>query len=150
MKFIRPKIIISKCLEFDACRYDGQIITNKYIKELKKYIDFEPVCPEVEIGMGIPRDTIRIVELKNKQLLYQPETKKDFGKKMNAFSNTYLNSINSIDGFILKADSPSCGISTAKIYPKKKNVPASGRGSGFFAKNVLKNFLTIQLKKKKD
>tara|TARA_B100002052_G_scaffold105748_1_gene97427 strand:- start:154 stop:1101 length:948 start_codon:yes stop_codon:yes gene_type:complete len=140
MKFIRPKIIISKCLEFDACRYDGQIITNKYIKELKKYIDFEPVCPEVEIGMGIPRDTIRIVELKNKQLLYQPETKKDFGKKMNAFSNTYLNSINSIDGFILKADSPSCGISTAKIYPKKKNVPASGRGSGFFAKNVLKKF----------
>ena len=72
MKFIRPKIIISKCLEFDACRYDGQIITNKYIKELKKYIDFEPCLSWVEIGMGIPRDTIRIVELKNKQLLYQP------------------------------------------------------------------------------
>ena len=40
MTFLKPKIIISKCLEFDACRYDGQIINNKYIKKLKEYIDF--------------------------------------------------------------------------------------------------------------
>ena len=53
MDFIKPKIIISKCLEFDACRYDGQIINNKYIKKLKKFIDFNTICPEVEIGMGI-------------------------------------------------------------------------------------------------
>ena len=69
MKFLRPKIIISKCLEFEACRYDGQIINNQYIKQLKEFIDFEPVCPEVEIGMGIPRDTIKIVENNNERLL---------------------------------------------------------------------------------
>ena len=62
MEFLKPKIVISKCLEFDACRYDGQIINNSYIKKLKKFIDFNPVCPEVEIGMGIPRDTIRIIK----------------------------------------------------------------------------------------
>ncbi len=61
MKFQKPKIIISKCLEFDACRYDGQLITNKYIKALKKIIEFIPVCPEVEIGMRIPRDPIKII-----------------------------------------------------------------------------------------
>ena len=60
MEFLKPKIVISKCLEFDACRYDGQIINNKYIKKLKKFIDFTPVCPEVEIGMGIPRNPIHI------------------------------------------------------------------------------------------
>ena len=43
MKFIKPKIIISKCLEFDACRYDGQLINNEYIRNLKQFIDFHPV-----------------------------------------------------------------------------------------------------------
>ena len=71
MNFIKPQIIISKCLEFDACRYDGQLISNRYIKKLKEFIDFNPICPEVEIGMGIPRDTIRIVENDNKKILYQ-------------------------------------------------------------------------------
>ena len=96
MIFSRPKVVISKCLEFEACRYDGQIINNKHIQKLKKYIDFEPVCPEVEIGMGIPRDTIRIVENKKERLLFQPETGKDFSKEMDTFSTEYLNSIISL------------------------------------------------------
>ena len=60
MNYKKPKVLISKCLEFDACRYDGQIITNKYIRTLKKHIDFITVCPEVEIGLGIPRDPIHL------------------------------------------------------------------------------------------
>ncbi len=140
MTFLKPKIIISKCLEFDACRYDGQIINNKYIKKLKEYIDFNPVCPEVEIGMGTPRDTIRIVENENENLLFQPNTGKDFSKEMNSFSNKYLNGINTVDGFILKTDSPSCGVYSTKIYPKKNNAPSNKRGSGLFARQVLEKF----------
>tara|TARA_B100000579_G_scaffold433678_1_gene452932 strand:+ start:10757 stop:11704 length:948 start_codon:yes stop_codon:yes gene_type:complete len=140
MTFLKPKIIISKCLEFEACRYDGQIINNKYIKKLKEFIDFKPVCPEVAIGMGTPRDTIRIVENENENLLFQPNTGKDFSNKMNSFSNKYLNEVNTVDGFILKTDSPSCGVYSTKIYPKKNNVPANKRGSGLFARQVLEKF----------
>jgi uncharacterized protein YbbK (DUF523 family)/uncharacterized protein YbgA (DUF1722 family) len=140
MKFIKPQIIISKCLEFDACRYDGQLISNRYIKKLKEFIDFNPICPEVEIGMGIPRDTIRIVENKEGKMLYQPETDKDFSSSMNNFSKKYIEKINYIDGFILKADSPSCGITSAKVYPKKNNVPASKRGPGLFTEKVIEKF----------
>mgnify|MGYP006087821469 CR=1 FL=1 len=140
MEFVRPTIVISKCLEFDACRYDGQIINNRYIKELKKFIDFKPICPEVEIGMGIPRDTIRIIKNKKENLLFQPQTGKDFSTKMNAFSKKYLKSLNLIDGFILKTDSPSCGIYSAKMYPKKENCAADNRGSGFFTNHVLSMF----------
>ena len=85
-KFTKPKVVVSKCLEFAACRYDGQIINNQHIKKLKSYIDFIPVCPEVEIGMGTPRDTIRIIENSKERLLYQPETGKDFSVKMDEFS----------------------------------------------------------------
>ena len=80
IKFIRPKVVVSKCLEFAACRYDGQLINNTHIKKLKKFIDFIPICPEVEIGMGTPRDTIRIIENNEERLLYQPETGNDFSE----------------------------------------------------------------------
>tara|TARA_B100001113_G_scaffold346363_1_gene337169 strand:- start:84 stop:1031 length:948 start_codon:yes stop_codon:yes gene_type:complete len=140
MKFLKPKIIISKCLEFDACRYDGQLINNNHINKLKPFIDFIPVCPEVEIGMGTPRETIKIVENKNETLLYQSATKKDFNDKMNSFSKKYLNNVENIDGFILKSKSPSCGYKSAKIYPKKNNASALKKGDGIFTRNILSKF----------
>ena len=120
MEFIKPEIIISKCLEFDACRYDGQLINNEYITSLKEFINFHPVCPEVEIGMGIPREPIRIINNANDILLYQDSSSKDYSKKMNNFSKDFLQSQNNIDGFILKSKFPSCAISTSKIYPHKE------------------------------
>tara|TARA_Y100000590_G_C15716615_1_gene1012126 strand:+ start:127 stop:1065 length:939 start_codon:yes stop_codon:yes gene_type:complete len=140
MNFTKPKIIISKCLEFAACRYDGQIINNKYIAKLKHFVDFIPICPEVEIGLGTPRDTIRIIKDKKNRLLYQPETDKDFSKKMNKFSKNFLNNIKQVDGFILKSDSPSCGVKSAKIYPKKEDVPFIDKGNGFFTENIQQIF----------
>ena len=138
MSFIKPKIIISKCLEFDACRYDGQLINNKNIKKLKNYIDFIPVCPEVEIGMGIPRESIKIIKKGNKEILYQEKTNTDFSLKMYDFSKEYLNKIKSIDGFILKSKSPSCGVNSTKIYSNKNYIIQ--KGSGIFTRNIISKF----------
>tara|TARA_B100001094_G_scaffold325884_1_gene381018 strand:+ start:8701 stop:9663 length:963 start_codon:yes stop_codon:yes gene_type:complete len=149
IKFIRPKVVVSKCLEFAACRYDGQLINNTHIKKLKKFIDFIPICPEVEIGMGTPRDTIRIIENSEERLLYQPETGKDFSKEMDSFSKIFLGKIKDVDGFILKTDSPSCGVYSAKIYPNKKNSPAIKKSSGFFATQVLNSFPNYPIEEEK-
>ncbi len=149
MKYTKPKIIISKCLEFDACRYDGQIINNQYIKKLKKHIEFITVCPEVEIGMGTPRLPIKIIESSKGKQLFQPETGKNYLRKMKKFSNEFLNEKN-VDGFILKSKSPSCGVNTAKIYPNKK-IALPLKNLMAFSLNLLSiNFPTIQLKKRKD
>ena len=139
MKFVKPKIIISKCLEFEACRYDGQIINNKYIDKLKKFIDFNPVCPEVAIGMGTPRKPIRIVHNDSKIELPQYDTGIDFSAKMNAFSDNYIKKINQVDGFILKSASPSCGINSTKIFAKNNPAPI-GKGSGLFATKIIEKF----------
>ena len=139
MIFVKPKIIISKCLEFDACRYDGQLINNKYIKKLKDFIDFNPICPEVEIGMGVPRKPVHIINDAKKNLLYQKETGQEFSTKMNSFSDEYILKIGTVDGFILKSGSPSCGIKSAKIYSKKTPAPI-GKGSGLFASKIIKKF----------
>ena len=149
MNFLRPKIIVSKCLEFEACRYDGQIINNKHIQKLKEFIDFEPICPEVEIGMGTPRDTIKIIENKEERLLFQPETGKDFSNKMDYFSKNYLKKVNDIDGFIFKTNSPSCGVLSAKIYPRKFDTPPDKRSSGFFASHVLSMFPNYPIEEEK-
>ena len=61
-QFPKPKVVVSKCLEFDTCRYNGDMIFDVTIQNLKPFVTFIPVCPEVEIGLGIPRETIRIVE----------------------------------------------------------------------------------------
>ena len=143
MKYNRPKILISKCIEFDACRYDGQIITNKYIRKLKKHIDFITVCPEVEIGLGVPRDPINLIKNKNRMTIYQPSTKKYLGAKMNDFSRKYISKMNNIDGILLKSKSPSCAIWTSKHYPQKEAKKINGRGAGLFANNLIKKFPCI-------
>ena len=64
IKFPRPRIVISRCLEFDACRYNGMLISDQFIKKMKNFCDFITVCPEVEIGLGIPRDPILFINNK--------------------------------------------------------------------------------------
>ena len=140
MKYNKPKILISKCLEFEACRYDGQIITNKYVKLLKNYIDFITICPEVEIGLGIPRDPIHLINNNDNLSLYQPTTKRDLGNKMQSFSEKFINSLDYIDGIILKSKSPSCAINTAKHYRTNTAKQTMGRGAGLFANNIIKKF----------
>jgi len=137
--FTKPKILVSKCIEFDSCRYNGQVISSDFVKKLKNFADFEPVCAEVEIGLGIPRNPIRIVEKKGMVKLIQPETKKDVTKDMIDFSNRFLDDLE-IDGVILKSKSPSCGIKDVKIYPSEKKSPALRRDKGFFGGAVIEKF----------
>jgi len=134
---IKPIVVVSKCLGFAKCRYDGSIIHDAFIEKLQKHVKFIKVCPEVEIGLGIPRDPIEIFLKNNKRHLVQPKTGKDLTQKMNNFSEKFLNKLKEVDGFILKYKSPSCGINSCPLYQGKK---AATRGNGFFADNVLKKF----------
>jgi uncharacterized protein YbbK (DUF523 family)/uncharacterized protein YbgA (DUF1722 family) len=138
--YARPRVVVSKCLEFDACRYNGDVIYNDVIKKLIDYVDFVPVCPEVEIGLGTPRETIRIVKQGEEHLLLQPSTKRDVTKEMTSFSENYLAGVKETDGFILKTRSPSCGIKEVKVYASTEKGPAIGHASGLFGGKVTQLF----------
>ncbi len=142
-KFSKPKIVISKCIEFDNCRYNSQIIRSNFVSSLKPFVNFKPICPEVEIGLGVPRDPIRIIFEKNEKKLVQPSTNIDITDKMDNFSKTFLSNLNFIDGFILKSKSPSCGIKDVKIYPSKEKSAPIERGKGFFGEAVIKKFPNV-------
>ena len=139
-KFPKPVLVTSKCFEFDACRYNGVMIPNNFVQKLEPFVKFVPVCPEVEIWLGVPRDVIRVVEVKGKKLLVQPTTGKEVSKSMYKFADGFLNSLESVDGFILKSRSPSCGINNAKVFPNADNPVPIGKGPGLFAEKVLEKY----------
>lgn len=138
--FPTPRVVVSKCLEFGPVRYNGETIPDKVVQRLDDFVEFLPVCPEVEIGLGIPRDVIRLVEAKDGCQLIQPKTNKNLTKSMVSFSTAYLNKLSEIDGFLLKGRSPTCGISDVKVYGQGENPQVVGKTDGIFAQEVLKSF----------
>ncbi|MBN1861146.1 MAG: DUF1722 domain-containing protein, partial [Candidatus Thermoplasmatota archaeon] len=96
--------------------------------------------PEVEIGLGIPRDPIRIIEKQSKKYLVQPSTSRDVSEEMKRFAERFLTTQKEIDGFLLKSKSPSCGTRDVKIYLAMTPSAAIRREAGFFGENVLRFF----------
>ena len=139
-KRIKPIVVLSNCLEYKACRYNGELIPNSFVKQLEPFVIYKPVCPEVEIGMGVPRDPIKIVLKNDKESLMQPSSGKDFSKPMSNFAKNYNASIEEVDGFILKSRSPSCGIKDVKLSDSMEKGPKIGNTTGFFAREVLNRF----------
>jgi uncharacterized protein YbgA (DUF1722 family)/uncharacterized protein YbbK (DUF523 family) len=138
--FTKPNVFFSRCLGFDSCRYNGQMITDEFVEHLKPYVNIINVCPEMSLGLKVPRDTLRVVLQNDELRLYQPKTEKDFTKEMNEFADSYLNSLNDIDGFLLKGGSPSCGHKNVKVYNGTSKVTGSTRGSGLFGNKIKERF----------
>ncbi|TPG88861.1 DUF1722 domain-containing protein [Brevibacillus laterosporus] len=133
---IKPIVVVSKCLEFAECRYNGAVLSDITVQSLTPYVTFVPICPEVEIGLGIPRETIRIIKEGEQHRLVQPSTRVDLSTQMNAFSDHFLQNVGEVDGFILKNRSPSCGVKDVKVYSGWERAPVVESGPGFFGNKV--------------
>lgn len=135
--FTKPRVVVSQCLEFAACRYNGEMISDALVRRMKEFVEFQPVCPEMAIGLGCPRDSIRVVSSEGTPRLLQPTTGRDLTETLTGFAATFLDGLGPVDGFILKARSPSCGIKDVKVYSGPIAESPSGKGRGFFAGTVL-------------
>lgn len=126
--FYKPNIIISKCLNFDYCRYNWDRVNDDFLLKLWKFVNYIPVCPEVAIWLPTPRMPLRLQKDENDKIqIYQPSSETDFTKKMLDFSKTFLLKQSEIQWFIMKNRSPSCGIWDVKIYAKKDTHFTSSR-----------------------
>lgn len=137
---ITPKVVVSKCLGFAPCRYNAQTIPDDFVKKLEPFVDYTTVCPEVEIGLGAPRDPVRVISVDGESRLVQPETGWDVTERMEEFTRTFLDSLEEVDGFLLKNRSPSCGIGDVRVYANAEKGASSSRGSGFFGGAVKERF----------
>ncbi|HUT28082.1 MAG TPA: DUF523 and DUF1722 domain-containing protein [Methanomassiliicoccales archaeon] len=137
----RPRVVISRCIEFEACRYDGAKIPSLFVLKLMPYVDLFPVCMEADIGLGVPRDPVRIVRKDGADHLIQPATGRDVTEEAVHFTHDHLSKLKNIDGFILKGRSPSCGIKDVRVYPPgEEKAPITSKGTGMFARNVMEDF----------
>ena len=143
-----PVVVLSRCLGVEACRYNGKMIQEDFIHHLSSYVKILPVCPELEIGLGVPRDPIRIVSGVGGRTLVQPATGRDLTERMTTFSQNFLEKLKGVDGFILKSRSPSCGIRDTKIHGADQETVLE-RGAGVFASAVLEHFPDVAVEDEK-
>ncbi|WP_018462060.1 YbgA family protein [Thermus oshimai] len=139
MSWPRPRLVVSACF-LGAFRYDGGRVREPVLEALRPHVDLIPVCPEVGVGLGVPRPTVRLVRRGEGVALVQPETGEDLTGKMEAFSERFLEALPEVDGFLLKNRSPSCALKDAKVYAHPTGGGTVARGPGLFARKVLEAF----------
>jgi uncharacterized protein YbgA (DUF1722 family) len=145
-EFVTPKVVISRCIEIDPCRYDGLKISSDFVKQLIPHVNIIAICPEVEIGLGTPREALRIVVKNEEMRLVQPKRSLDLTDKMKAFVNSFLDSLSEVDGFILKGRSPTSALKDARRYSgPNPGAAIKGKGPGFFGGAVLERFSHLAL-----
>lgn len=126
---MRPRIGVSSCLLGEQVRFDGGHKRHRFLADvLGRYVDWVPFCPEVEIGLGTPRETLKLTD--DGRLVNRSRTA-DHTVAMAA-----LPLPSDIDGYVFKAKSPSCGIHGIPRY-SGRDQPADRRGRGVYAARLM-------------
>jgi uncharacterized protein YbgA (DUF1722 family)/uncharacterized protein YbbK (DUF523 family) len=111
------------------------------VEKIKPFVDFVTHCPEVEIGLGSPRKFVRIVLDGEIKTFVQPETNGDFTQEMSDYIDQIVPTLNDLDGFILKDNSPSCSINRVRYYRgSEKGAEIGGGGPGLFGEAILREY----------
>jgi len=132
---------ISSCLLGENVRYDGGHKLDRFIKDtLGQYVEYVAVCPEVECGLGIPRESVRLEGKPEAPRLVTTRSKIDLTLRMMRWAQKRVVDLEKEDlcGFIFKSDSPSSGMERVKIYDENK-MPVK-KGVGIFAGVFMKHF----------
>lgn len=131
---------ISSCLLGEKVRYDGGHKLDSYIKNsLGKYFEFRAFCPEVAIGLGVPRNPIRLIRKTNSSAIHCvaiDDPARDYTTALRHCANEQLNWQRAVCGYIVKKGSPSCGMQRVKVYGKGR--PAE-IGTSIFTAALLDN-----------
>jgi uncharacterized protein YbgA (DUF1722 family)/uncharacterized protein YbbK (DUF523 family) len=125
------RIGVSSCLLGNQVRYDGGHKRDGFLVEtFGPYVDWIPVCPEFEMGLGVPRPTLRLQRADEGVRLVMPDTGGDYSEAMRRFARRRVAQLATADlcGYVLKKDSPSCGMERVKVYAANRMPSRDGRG----------------------
>ena len=134
------RVGISACLLGQRVRWDGGHKSDPFLTGmLGPYVEWVPVCPEVEVGLPVPRDTLRLVRRGGEVRMVMPRSGADHTEAMRAYAARTVRALEERDlcGFVLKKDSPSCGMARVKVYGEDGGSPARD-GRGLFAEELLR------------
>lgn len=129
---------ISACLLGQPVRYDGGHKKDRYLTEgLGSWVEWKPVCPEVELGLTVPRPTLRLVHHRPQPRLVVANSGEDLTDSMQEWAEGRVRQLEELDldGFVLKRASPSCGMERVRVYGAR-DTPYKG-GTGIFARALM-------------
>ena len=133
---------VSSCLLGDEVRYDGQHKLDRFVAHtLGRYVEFVPVCPEVECGLSVPREAMRLVGDPDDPKLVTVRSEQDMTARMLEWARARVRELESenLSGFIFKSKSPSSGMERVKVYSAKGG-PGRKAGVGLFAREFMRHF----------
>lgn len=133
------RIGISSCLLGDPVRFDGGHKRFRLATDLlSEFFEWVPVCPELEAGLGVPRPSMRLVGGRDGRRLLEVKSGRDHTETMHAFVRKRVDALceQRLSGYILKKDSPSCGMARVRVYSAEGEMPERD-GRGLFAAELM-------------
>lgn len=122
---------VSSCLLGAAVRYNGGHSRDEFLaRSLDPWVEWLPICPEVEIGLGTPRETIRLTGSIQAPRLVAPKSGRDLTYDMQSWARERVEQIAAarLHGYVLKKGSPSCGLFRVRVYDERGMAQTQGRG----------------------
>jgi len=138
------RVGISRCLLGEEVRFDGGHKRDTFLTEvLGRYVEWVPVCPEVEAGLGTPREAMRLVSDPQDPRLVTIKSGTDHTSALEMMTKNRIEELKELDlsGYVFKKGSPSCGIERVRIY--NKHGRPSRNGVGLFARAFIEQFPLI-------
>ena len=135
---------ISRCLLGDEVRFDGEHKRDSFLTDVfGRYVEWVPVCPEVEAGLGTPREAMRLVGDPQNPRLVTIKSGTDHTRALETLTKNRIAQLMELDlsGYVFKKGSPSCGIERVRIY-NAEGIP-SRNGVGLFARAFIEQFPLI-------
>jgi len=136
---VLPRVGISHCLLGERVRYDGghkrsEVVTGV----LGSRFQWVAVCPEVDVGMGVPREPVRLIDAANGPRMVGVRSRGDWTDEMRSYSRSRADrlAVEDLSGFVFKQDSPSCGMSQVEVWDDRDT--ATRAGVGLFAAALMK------------
>lgn len=137
-KLPKPRLGISACLLGQKVRYDGGHKQDHFLTDtFGRFVEWVAVCPEVELGMGIPRETVRLVGTPQNPRMVAERSGRDWSTGMRLYAAVRTRELTELklSGYVFKKDSPSCGLERVPVYDSN-HIPVR-RGRGLFARAVI-------------
>jgi len=129
----KPRLAISACLLGRPVRYDGGHKRSEFCAEvLGPFVEWVPVCPEVEVGMGTPRPPVRLVGPSEAPRMVSERSGEDWTGRMLALAEARAEALAGLDlcGYVTKKDSPSCGMERVRVWSAPRDAGAAPRARG--------------------
>jgi uncharacterized protein YbgA (DUF1722 family)/uncharacterized protein YbbK (DUF523 family) len=142
----KPRLGISACLLGHKVRHDGAHKRDEFLTDsLGRFVEWVPICPEVEVGMGVPRESVRLLGSPGSPRMIGAKSATDWSAVMHRFAQIRLDELAAmkLSGYVFKKGSPSCGMERVPVYQSNSMLGRSGSGRGLFAAAVIRRWAEL-------